>query len=45
MAATLLLAPGFQTSVIVLANRWAPSIQKWSLYETKKKVLIFVEER
>jgi len=33
MLATLLLAPGFQTSVIHLATLWAPSVQKWSLYE------------
>jgi len=31
MLATLLLVPGFQTSVIALANLWAPSVQKWSL--------------
>jgi len=33
-----LLAPGFQTSVIALATLYAPSIQKWSLYEKGKKL-------
>jgi len=31
------LAPGFQTSVIVLGTLWAPSVQKWRLYENGKK--------
>jgi len=32
--ATLLLAPGIQTSVMALITLWAPSVQKRSLYET-----------
>jgi len=35
---------GFQTSVIALATLWAPSLQKWSLYENGKKVLRIGEE-
>jgi len=30
---TLLLAPGFLISVMAIATLWAPSVQKWSLYE------------
>jgi len=36
MLATLLLAPGFQTCVMVLATLWAPSVLKWSLCENGK---------
>jgi len=37
MTATLLLAPGFQTSVIVVATIWSPSVKNWSLYKNGKK--------
>jgi len=33
MADKLWLAPCFQTSIIILTTLWAPSLQKWSLYE------------
>jgi len=36
MLATLQLMPGFQTSVMALATLWAPSVQKWRLYENGK---------
>jgi len=36
MLATLLLTPGFQTSVMALATLSAPSVQKWSLRKRKK---------
>jgi len=37
-AATLWLAPGFQTCVICLATLWAPSVKKWNLYKEGKKI-------
>jgi len=41
MLATLLLVPGFQTSIMALATLWAPpSVQKWSLYENRGKLRI-----
>jgi len=33
MLSTLLLAPGFQTSVMVIELLWVPSESKWSLYK------------
>jgi len=37
MAAALLLVPRFQTAAIALASLWAPSVQKWSIYEKGEK--------
>jgi len=39
MLATLLLVPDFLTSVRALATILAPSIQKWSLYKSGRKLL------
>jgi len=38
MLATLLLVPGFQTSVMSLATLWTPSVKKWSLYKKRQEV-------